>query len=43
GVGMVCTVSKEDVDKAIEILKSFEINAYVMGELTKGDEQIIID
>ncbi|MDE5853216.1 MAG: phosphoribosylformylglycinamidine cyclo-ligase [Oscillospiraceae bacterium] len=43
GVGIVCTVSKEDVDKAIEILKSFDINAYVMGELIKGDEQIIID
>ncbi len=43
GVGMVCTVAKEDADKAIEILKSFDIDAYVMGELTKGDEQIIID
>ena len=42
GVGMTCTVSKDDADKAIEILKSEGINAYVIGELQNGNKGIEI-
>ena len=42
GVGMSIVVAKEDVDKAIEILKGFGEDAYVIGEIVKGDEGIII-
>ena len=42
GVGMSIVVAKSDVDKAIEILKSFGEDAYVIGEIVKGDEGIII-
>lgn len=42
GVGMTCTVSKDDADKAIEILKSEGINAYVVGELQSGDKGVEI-
>ena len=42
GVGMTCTVSKDDVDKAIEILKSEGINAYVVGELQSGNKGVEI-
>ena len=42
GVGMTCTVSKNDADKAIEILKSEGISAYVVGELQSGDKGVEI-
>ena len=42
GVGMSITVAKEDVDKAIEILKANGEDAYVIGEIVKGDEGVII-
>ena len=42
GVGMTCTVSKDDADKAIEILKSEGINAYIIGELQSGNKGIEI-
>lgn len=42
GVGMTCTVSKNNADKAIEILKSEGINAYVVGELQSGDKGVDI-
>ena len=43
GVGMSITVAKEDVDKAIEILKANGEDAYVIGEIVKGDEGVIFE
>ncbi len=42
GVGMSVVVKKEDADKAIEILKANGEDAYVIGEIIKSDEKIII-
>ncbi|MBR2473930.1 MAG: phosphoribosylformylglycinamidine cyclo-ligase [Clostridia bacterium] len=42
GVGMSVVVPKGEVDKAIKILKSFGEDAYVIGEIVKGDEGIVI-
>lgn len=42
GVGMSIVVSKEDKDKAIEILKLNDENAYVIGEIIKTEERIVI-
>ena len=42
GVGMSVVVKKEDVDTSIEILKAQGIDAYVIGEIIKGDEGIVI-
>ena len=42
GVGMSVVVPKEEVETAIESLKSFGEDAYVIGEIVKGDEGIII-
>ena len=43
GVGMTVVVSKEDKEKALEILRANgEADAYVIGEILKGDEKIIL-
>ncbi len=42
GVGMSVVVKKEDANKAIEILKANGEDAYVIGEIIKSDEKIII-
>ncbi len=42
GVGMSVVVSKEDADKAVEILKACGEDAYVMGEIVKSDNKIEI-
>ena len=42
GVGMSVVVKKEDADKAIEILKANGEDAYIMGEIVKSDEGVII-
>ena len=42
GVGMSAVVDKNDADKAIEVLKSEEIDAYVLGEIVKSDEGVIL-
>lgn len=42
GVGMSVTVAKEDADKALEILKNNSIDAYIVGEVAKSDEGVII-
>lgn len=42
GVGMSIVVSKEDKDKAIEILKLNDEDAYVIGEIIKTEERIVI-
>lgn len=40
GVGMTMTVASKDADKAIELLKAEGIDAYVVGDITKGEEKI---
>lgn len=42
GVGMSVTVAKEDADKALEILKNNNTDAYIVGEVAKSDEGVII-
>ena len=42
GVGMSVVVNKEDADKAIEILKANGEDAYIIGEIIKSDDKIII-
>jgi len=41
GVGMSITVAKEDVDTALEILKSHGEDAYVIGEIIEGDDGVV--
>ncbi len=41
GVGMSIVVAKEDVDTALEILKANGEDAYVIGEIIKGDEGVV--
>lgn len=43
GVGMSIVVDKNDADKAIEVLKANGEDAYIIGEIVKSDEKIIID
>ncbi len=42
GVGMTVTVSRNDAEKAVEILKSAGEDAYVIGEIIKSDEGVVI-
>ncbi len=42
GVGMSVVVSKEDADKALDILRANGDDAYIIGEIIKGDEGIVI-
>jgi phosphoribosylformylglycinamidine cyclo-ligase len=42
GVGMIMVVKKEDADKTVEILKANGEDAYILGEIVKGDEGVII-
>ncbi len=42
GVGMSIVVGKEDADKALEILKAHGEDAYIIGEITEGDEKVIL-
>ena len=42
GVGMSVVVPKEEADKALEILKANGETAYVMGEIIKSDEGVIL-
>ena len=42
GVGMSVVVNKEDASKAIEILKANGEDAYIIGEIIKSDDKIII-
>lgn len=41
GVGMSITVAKKDVDTALEILRENGEDAYVIGEIIKGDEGVV--
>ncbi len=40
GVGMSVIVAKEDADKAVEVLKAQGEDAYVIGEVVKGNEGV---
>ncbi|MBQ2862952.1 MAG: phosphoribosylformylglycinamidine cyclo-ligase [Clostridia bacterium] len=42
GVGMSVTVAPEDADRALEILRANGEDAYVIGEVVRGDEGVII-
>ena len=42
GVGMSITVAKKDVDEALEILRACGEDAYVIGEIIKGDEGVVM-
>ena len=43
GVGMSVIVAKEDADKAIEVLKANGEDAYIIGEVVKSEEGVIIE
>lgn len=42
GVGMSITVKKEDADKALSLLKEAGEDAYVIGEIVRSDEKVIL-
>ena len=42
GVGMSIVVAKEDAEKAIEVLKANGEGAYIIGEIIKGEEKVVI-
>ena len=42
GVGMSVVVAKEDAEKAVEILKANGEDAYIMGEIIKSEEKVVI-
>ena len=42
GVGMSIVVSKEEADKALEVLKANGEDAYIIGNITKGEERVVI-
>lgn len=43
GVGMSVVVAKEDALSAVEILKANGEDAYILGEIVKGDDKIVIE
>jgi phosphoribosylformylglycinamidine cyclo-ligase len=42
GVGMSVVVSKEDAEKAVEILKANGEDAYIIGEIVESEEGVIL-
>ncbi len=42
GVGMSIVVPKEEVDKALSVLRANGEDAYVIGEIVKSDEKVIL-
>ncbi len=42
GVGMCVIVSKEDVEKSLEILKNAGEDAYIIGTVVESDEKVIL-
>lgn len=42
GVGMVAVVSKDEAQKALDVLKTAGEDAYVIGEVIKGEDGIVI-
>ena len=43
GVGMSIVVSKNEADKALEVLKAAGEDAYVIGEIVKSEDSVIIE
>ncbi len=43
GVGMSVVVAKEDAERALDILKANGEDAYLIGEIIKSDEKIILE
>ena len=39
---MSIVVSKEDADKAIEVLKANGEDAYIIGEIIEGEESVVL-
>ena len=42
GVGMSIVVAPEDVDKTLSILRAHGDDAYVIGEIVKSDDKVIL-
>ncbi|WP_105619887.1 phosphoribosylformylglycinamidine cyclo-ligase [Vallitalea okinawensis] len=42
GIGMAIIINKEDAEKAIEVLKTIDDEAVIIGEVVTGDEGIIL-
>ena len=42
GVGMCCILPSDKADEAIRVLKSADQDAYVLGEVVKSDEGVIL-
>ena len=42
GVGMSVVVSKDEAEKALEVLRANSEDAYIIGEIVKSDESVII-
>ena len=42
GVGMSVVVSKNDADRALEVLRTHGEDAYVMGEIVRSEEGVIL-
>ncbi|MBQ3181325.1 MAG: phosphoribosylformylglycinamidine cyclo-ligase, partial [Clostridia bacterium] len=42
GVGMSVVVAKEDAERALSVLKANGEDAYIIGEVVKGDEGVIL-
>ncbi len=42
GVGMCVVVAPEDAEKGVKILQDAGIDAYIMGEIVKGDKEVIL-
>jgi phosphoribosylformylglycinamidine cyclo-ligase len=42
GVGMSVVVAKEDAEKAVQILKANGEDAYILGEIIKSDDGVVL-
>ena len=42
GVGMSVIVAKEDADKALSVLKAAGEDAYVLGEIVKSEDGVVL-
>ena len=43
GVGMLVAVDKNDVDKALEVLKANGEDAVIIGEVVEGNDGVVIE
>ena len=42
GVGMSAVVSKDTADRALEALRAAGEDAYVIGEIVRGEEKVVL-